>query len=708
MSTTSIAKAVILARGLGKRMRQHDTDADLDLAQAAAANAGIKAMVPVGRPFLDYVLSALADAGIKRACLVIGPEHSALRDYYQHLRTTRIAVTFAIQTDPLGTANAVLAAEEFAGADEFLVINSDNYYPVDVLQAMQQLGQTGTVLFEAGALVQHSNIPPDRIQAFASCVLDSAGFLADIVEKPADANFDPAKLVSMNCWRFGPGYFRRLSRRPYFSAQRIRTPACSKTRNSAWHEAEGGHPPKRCARSLAPHRHCRGHRALEERAGVAVNVSERLVASGMSETEARAKSKTFETLERHLPAGSKMYRWFVPGRLEVLGKHTDYAGGRSLLCTAERGFCVVAAPRADSVVRIHDIVRHKTVEFALSPDLAIPAYGWTVYPSVVTRRMARNFPGATVGADIVLASDLPSAAGMSSSSALVVTIFAVLSAVNHLAERNEYTTNITRAEDLAGYLGCNENGQTYKSLIGDGGVGTFGGSQDHTAILTSQPGHLKQYSFCPVRFERAVKLPDDCVFVIGVSGVVADKTGTAKASYNRASLAVRSILDIWRIASGSHSATLAAAATSSPSAPEQIRDALRRATSGDPVWLLKRFDQFLLESETLIPQASDALASGDLKTFGGLVDQSQEATERLLGNQVPETAWLADEARALGAHAASAFGAGFGGSVWALVSRCNAENFANHWRQAYHHSGHTVARHSQFFVTPAGPPMIQL
>ncbi len=73
-----------------------------------------------------------------------------------------------------------------------------------------------------------------------------------------------------------------------------------------------------------------------------------------------------------------------------------------------------------------------------------------------------------------------------------------------------------------------ENGQTYKSLTGDGGVGTFGGSQDHTAILTSEAGHLKQYSFCPVRFERTIKLPEDCVFVIGVSGVVADKTGSAK------------------------------------------------------------------------------------------------------------------------------------------------------------------------------------
>lgn len=440
-----------------------------------------------------------------------------------------------------------------------------------------------------------------------------------------------------------------------------------------------------------------------------MNVAELLIAAGMSEAESQDKASSLAAIESHLPAASgEPLRWFVPGRIEVLGKHTDYAGGRSLLCTAERGFCVAASPRADSEVHIHDFVRHKSVELKLSPDVPVPHFGWNVYPSVVVRRVARNFPGSNCGADIVFASDLPSAAGMSSSSALVIAIFAVLSAVNRLTERPEHTTSITTPEDLAGYLGCIENGQTYKSLAGDSGVGTFGGSEDHTAILASQPGYLKQYSFCPVRFERSVKLPNDCVFVIGVSGVEADKTGTAKDRYNRASLGVRSILEIWRKASGSNASTLTAAATASPDAPEQIGAALGRANTGETRWLLDRFDQFLLESETLIPQAGDALARGDLATFGKLVDQSQAATEKLLGNQVPETIWLAAEARALGAYAASAFGAGFGGSVWALASTKDAGDFANRWQLAYQHSGYAAARHSQFFVTSAGPPLIQL
>src|SRR5258705_7379841 len=108
-------KAVILARGLGKRMRQLDERATIDAEQAAVADQGIKAMIPIGRPFLDYVLSALADADCGDVCLVIGPEHSSIREYYERPGLlNRVRLSFAIQPRPVGTADAILAAEPFA------------------------------------------------------------------------------------------------------------------------------------------------------------------------------------------------------------------------------------------------------------------------------------------------------------------------------------------------------------------------------------------------------------------------------------------------------------------------------------------------------------------------------------------------------------------------------------------------------------------
>lgn len=200
----NVRNCVILARGLGTRMRKEDDGAKLDEEQSLAAAEGLKALIPVGRPFLDYVLSALADSGISRVCLVIGPEHQQIRQYYTSTRLSRLEVSFAIQLEPRGTADAVLAAEQFVGNDEFVVLNGDNYYQSEALQLLQELDGPGAVLFEADTLVKAGNISMDRIRNFAYATVDADGYLTDIVEKPTGAEVlsgDGQKLVSMNCWR---------------------------------------------------------------------------------------------------------------------------------------------------------------------------------------------------------------------------------------------------------------------------------------------------------------------------------------------------------------------------------------------------------------------------------------------------------------------------------------------------------------------------
>ncbi|PYR59360.1 MAG: hypothetical protein DMF91_15025 [Acidobacteria bacterium] len=109
---------------------------------------------------------------------------------------------------------------------------------------------------------------------------------------------------------------------------------------------------------------------------------------------AAEKEKLFERARRELAQGSHTRSFFVPGRLEVLGKHTDYAGGRSLLCTVERGICLVAAPRDDDRVRIVDAQDGSTVTCRIDPDVSSSVGDWSNYPFTVVRRVARNFPAA--------------------------------------------------------------------------------------------------------------------------------------------------------------------------------------------------------------------------------------------------------------------------------------------------------------------------
>jgi galactokinase len=335
---------------------------------------------------------------------------------------------------------------------------------------------------------------------------------------------------------------------------------------------------------------------------------------------------------------------------------------------------------------------------------------WSNYPMTVARRIARNFPGDLRGADIAFCSDLPAAAGLSSSSALVTAFFTALARINLLERHENYRQSIHGLEDLAGYLGTVENGQSFGLLTGDRGVGTFGGSEDHTAILCCRPDRLSQYSFSPVRHERSVRMPERCTFVVGASGVIAEKTGEARDKYNRAALSAFAILQLWRKAAGRNDATLAAAISSEADAPSLIRQVLSQYSSNDfsSQELVNRFEQFLIESFHVIPAASEALACGRIEEFGNLADRSQMAAEQLLGNQVQETAWLARSARQLGALAASAFGAGFGGSVWALVEEEYAERFRARWAADYRSKFPVAAGRSEFFSTGAGPAMIRV
>ena len=212
-------QAVVLARGLGTRMRREsDTDAGaLTTEQRAAAARGAKGMMPLGaRPFLDYVLSALADAGITDVTLVIGPEHDRVREYFtDDAIPERVRVRFAVQAEPRGTADAVLAARGVVDDAPFLTLNSDNYYPVDAYRALAALGGPGLVAFEEHALVRDGGIERERVLKYALLDVDDDGWLRAIREKPAA--HDPLALraerwVSMNLWSFSPRIFEACER----------------------------------------------------------------------------------------------------------------------------------------------------------------------------------------------------------------------------------------------------------------------------------------------------------------------------------------------------------------------------------------------------------------------------------------------------------------------------------------------------------------
>lgn len=199
--------AVVLARGLGTRMRRHDPDARLDPDQQAAADAGHKALMPDarGRPLLDHILTSLAAAGMSRVILVVAPLPNPVGEYLQQQTGRRLDVRLAVQAEPHGTADAIASAATAIGDAPFLVLNADNLYPVDAIRQVAALDQPGLAAFDREALVRDSNIPPERLAAFALLRLDAHHHLVDLIEKPDAARaaaFGDTRWLSMNLWRF--------------------------------------------------------------------------------------------------------------------------------------------------------------------------------------------------------------------------------------------------------------------------------------------------------------------------------------------------------------------------------------------------------------------------------------------------------------------------------------------------------------------------
>ena len=293
--------------------------------------------------------------------------------------------------------------------------------------------------------------------------------------------------------------------------------------------------------------------------------------------------------------------------------------------------------------------------------------------------------------------------------------------------RGDFLRSIPDAAALAEYLGCVENGKSYGSLVGDKGVGTFGGSEDHTAIMNCRQGHLLMASFCPTKLLHQVSVPHHLVFVIASSGVTAEKTAAARDHYNKA-------------AEAASNAAHALGAAHLGEALAVRGDSNCRACLSDDFGMLQRFHQFAEETNTIVPQLANAIASGNLHAASDVASCSHTLGKAALRNLVEETAWLPRQAAALfpdnygnsssGSSSSassssttslaidnsrtptfggsSAFGAGFGGSVWALVDAQSSAAFKAAWRQGYLRAFPEHAETAAFFVMRPGPGACRL
>jgi galactokinase len=317
----------------------------------------------------------------------------------------------------------------------------------------------------------------------------------------------------------------------------------------------------------------------------------------------------------------------APGRVNLIGEHIDYHGLAVLPMGLRRSIRVAFRARADDGIRAVS-PGYGVREFAWTDALAPTAAGdWENYLRAAARAVGQKW-GTGHGVDAAIVSDLPPAAGLSSSSALIVAFSLSL-------------------------LGANGRRPTFEELMevlpeGEQFVGTRGGGMDHAASLASREGCASLIEFDPVSV-RHVPVPDDWAFLVAHSLTAAEKSGAVREQYNARRTAGTSAL--MRLGFGSY------------------RGVLEGRSSADLEALAEKLDlpderaSFLhVTSEALrVHAAVGAMERRDHAAFGELLVASHASLRDGLRVSCPALDRLVDAAVESGAWGARLTGAGFGG-----------------------------------------------
>ena len=331
----------------------------------------------------------------------------------------------------------------------------------------------------------------------------------------------------------------------------------------------------------------------------------------------------------------------APGRVNLIGEHIDYCGLPVLPMALGQGVRIGFEQRADRGTRLVNAdARFAPSFFTIDASIPpAPAGDWSNYARAAAQALARRFPDLR-GVDALVQSDLPIAAGLSSSSALVVAMALALLHANRVT-----VPPLELMELLA---------------LGERYVGTAGGGMDQAIILGARAGCATRIDFRPLRLTPTA-VPADWRFLVAWSLVPAEKSGGAQQAYNertrqcdeaRRLVATR----LGRPEDITYPTLLAAA---------PVEELLEVAEAALPVVLARRFRHVVTEGRR-VPQAETALAAGDVATFGRLLDASHQSLRDDYEVSHPELDRLVELAREAGAVGARLTGAGFGGSIVAL------------------------------------------
>ena len=344
---------------------------------------------------------------------------------------------------------------------------------------------------------------------------------------------------------------------------------------------------------------------------------------------------------------------FAPGRVELLGNHTDYNEGLVLGAAIDRGLTVAGTARTDDVIKLssNSMGYFEATLRDLKPQKEST---WANFVLGVAHELIElRIPVGGFGATIE--GDIPSCSGLSSSAALeIATALFLLKLHDRKLSPMELAKLSQRAEHRF--------------------VGVQSGLLDQVVSVFGQPNHLV---FFDTRAERVqlIEFPSDLALIIAQSG---KQRELSRGDYN-----------LRREQTGQAAQALGVRALRDVSLVD-----LEKRTDLDP--LLSRRARHIIGENERVQRAVELLIKGDATGFGQLLNQSHQSSRDNFENSTPELDRLVDLAGKIeGVVGARLTGAGFGGAMLAVCQRLGAESAVLQLRENFFEQ---TGRSTEMFV----------
>lgn len=380
------------------------------------------------------------------------------------------------------------------------------------------------------------------------------------------------------------------------------------------------------------------------------------------------KEKVLSVFKEKYGDGGDIRLYFAPGRVNLIGEHTDYNGGHVFPCALTIGTYGAARKREDRKIRFYsmnfkDLGVIETSLDELTPDKKA---GWTNYPKGVMWAFRGRGYEMDCGLDVVIYGDIPNGSGLSSSASLEVLTGTMLKdlygfpvSMVEIAQIGQYSEN--------NFNGCNCG-------IMDQFASAMG-KKDHAIFLDT---NTLQYEYAPVKLE-------DAKIVITNSKV---KHSLVDSAYNdRRNECERALADLKKVTD------ISALGDLTEEEFEAHKDAIQEEVCR------KRAKHAVYENQRTI-HAEAALKEGNVEQFGKYMNQSHISLRDDYEVSCQEIDVLVDLAWSVpGVIGSRITGGGFGGCTVSIVKNDAVDTFIDTVKKGYKDKCHKTA---EFYVVEVG------